>query len=157
YHALVERCARDRRWDGRLTRQAALRCSDLPDTFRALSTLADIGMVGFEELGDIVQIAQIEDHVPPPHLRPETHLPRKAASQRAYRERRCAQGKHDTHCPKGCPARVTGNRDGNQGGNQILVERVTGNPEPSRTEPNPAVREAPTEEVVDPWSRQESA
>lgn len=103
YLALVERCTRDRRWDGLLPLQAALRCSDVPDPEKALATLEFLGMVTVQS--EVVAVTFIEEHIPPPQSRPDVLLPRKRANLRDHRQRKCDRGEHDRHCPQGCPER----------------------------------------------------
>jgi hypothetical protein len=131
YIAMVERVCRDQRWNGKLPRNIALRASDVPDPHEAVRELETFGWVADD--GTDVQLMYVEDHVPPQGQRPDHYLPRKRRNQAAYRQRRCDEGKHDRHCPKGCPARVsdglpvTPGRDGTVRGGELnppLVEEL---------------------------------
>jgi len=124
YHALAQACSRARRYDGRLPRTVALRCSDVPDPERSLRELAGAGLLA--DLGTDVEVIFIDDFLPPAHMRPEQLAPRKRKNQADYRRRKCQRGEHDRHCPAGCPVRVTGDPDGNPGGNPNGV--ATGKP-----------------------------
>jgi hypothetical protein len=134
FHAIVEKCCAERRYDGRLRWSAALRCSDVPDPGRAVKELVDAGLL--RDLGDQIEVGQIEVFLPPEGQRPENLLPRKRKNQQDYRRRKCQRGEHDQHCPKDCPARVTA--------------RVTGNPGSGRVGSG-REKPAPREQQEDPW------
>ena len=98
YLALVQFCSRTSRYDGLVRPADARRCSDVPDPVAAISTLADVGLVAIEKDG--IRVVQIDEHVPPPHLRDEV---RKAAqAERKRRERQHKKGVHTYCLPDHC-------------------------------------------------------
>ncbi len=104
YCCMVAECCAGRRWDGRMPRDRALRCSDVPTPDEAIKRLAGLGLVQDDVVA--VQIVYIEQHIPPEGVRPDHLLPRKRANQRALRLRWCSEGKHSKDCPPGtCPVK----------------------------------------------------
>jgi hypothetical protein len=145
YHAIVEKCCAERRYDGRLRHAAAMRCSDVTEPERSAKELIDAGLLA--DLGAELQVIDIDSFLPPEGQRPENVLQRKRANQRAYRQRKCERGEHDRHCPADtCPDRAA-----------RVIARVAGNPGSGRVgsgNPNPHLRE---EDLglpgdLDPWA-----
>jgi len=131
FHAMVEACCASRRYDGRLRRADARRCSDVPDPDRSVRELIACRLV--IDHGDVVEIESIDNFLPPAGERAENLLARKRKNQAAYRRRKCERGDHDRHCPAAtCPERAA-----------RVSERVTGNPGTGRVgpgSPRPKVR-----------------
>jgi len=121
YHAIVETCCAERRYDGRLRWSAALRCSDVPEPDRAVKELIKAGLL--DDLGGEVEVRHIDNFLPPEGQRPENLLARKRANQREYRRRKCERGEHDRHCPRECPARVAKRVAGNPGSGRVGTGR----------------------------------
>jgi hypothetical protein len=153
YISLVERCCRDRRWDGRLPLAAALRTSDSPQPEVDLKELEARGLVTITD--DTVSIVYIDEHIPPPKSRPEALAPRKRENQRAHRQRQCDRGNHDPHCPKGCPARGgSGSPSGSPAGSPVTPGTGTGRVRDGETQPRTKETEqndAPRRVDDDPW------
>jgi hypothetical protein len=118
FHALIEFCGATRRYSGRVRLADALRCSDVPDPQRCLTELFQSGLV--VNLGAEVEVADVDNYLPPEAQRDESLLPRKRANQAAYRRRRCESGRHDKNCPpSSCPVKLARAQERDQ--------RVTGN------------------------------
>jgi hypothetical protein len=138
YLAMVERCVRDRRWDGVLPLQAALRCSDVTNPVACIAELVRIQMVVTTET--TITIVFIEEHIPPKKSRPEVLLPRKRKNLADFYERKCERGEHNSRCPRTCP-----DREGKPDGKPASPGTGTGTGKS-------ALRDQPHEpESDDPW------
>jgi hypothetical protein len=105
YHAVVETCCAERRYDGRLRWPAVLRCSDVPDPERSAKELILAGLL--VDLGAEVEVPHIDSFLPPEGQRPENLLARKRVNQAEYRRRKCERGEHTKDCPAGtCPVKL---------------------------------------------------
>lgn len=93
YLALIQLCSRLEARDGIVTRAKAERCSDLPDTRQALSTLADAGLV--VDMGNRIKVTRAAEHVISEAKQAE--LERNRENQRRSRAHR--NGDHDECIP----------------------------------------------------------
>jgi hypothetical protein len=105
YHAIVETCCAERRYDGRLRWAAMLRCSDVPEPDRSAKELIKAGLLA--DHGEQIEVIDIDSYLPPEGQRPEHLLARKRANQAAYRRRKCERGEHSKDCPPDtCPVKA---------------------------------------------------
>jgi hypothetical protein len=105
YHAVVETCCAERRYDGRLRWTAVLRCSDVPDPARSAKELIGAGLLA--DLGGVLEVGHIDNFLPPEGQRDENLLNRKRTNQRVYRRRKCDRGEHTKDCPAAtCPVKL---------------------------------------------------
>lgn len=104
YLALVHACSRQERYDCLMPRRVALRLSDVDDTAAALAELHAAGLILADD-ETIVVVEGEERHMPPEHMRDRKRKAQQRKDTAAYRQRRCAEGKHDRHCPRTCPVR----------------------------------------------------
>lgn len=117
YLCLVQLCSRTERLDGRLSRSAALRASDVDDPARALAELAAVGLVVPEAGGFL--LPRIGEHVPPPSVRKSTE----ATRERMRRSRAHKVGDHSLCLSGNCPDALDVTRDVTR--NSAEPERVT--------------------------------
>ncbi len=104
HHCILQRCSATRRYDGRLPRTVALRCSDVPDPEQSLKDLVEAGLL--VDQGAVVEAVLMAEVLPAEHLRPEHLAPRSAKKQAEYRRRKCERGEHSKDCPPGtCPVK----------------------------------------------------
>jgi hypothetical protein len=155
FHAIVEACCAQRRYDGVLRWAAVARCSDVPDPERCTKELIEAGLLA--DLGAEVQVLDIDAFLPPRGERKEHLLPRKRVNQADYRQRKCEKGEHSKDCPPStCPVklarRVTGGVTGNAGSGR-------GSPVGAPTEPTsvkaPPRAKSARGNPVDPQSQPE--
>ena len=85
HHCILQRCSATRRYDGRLPRTVALRCSDVPDPEQSLKDLVEAGLL--VDQGAVVEAVLMAEVLPAEHLRPEHLAPRSAKKQAEYRRR----------------------------------------------------------------------
>ncbi len=90
FRALAEFCGATHRYSGRVRLADALRCSDVSDPQRCLTELFASGLL--INMGPEVEVADIDNYLPPEGQRDQSLLPRKRANQASYRRRRCENG-----------------------------------------------------------------
>ncbi|MDP9437056.1 MAG: hypothetical protein M3P93_18465 [Actinomycetota bacterium] len=98
YLSLIQFCSRTSRYDGMVRPSDARRCSDVPDSEAAVSELLGVGLLAVVDGG--LKVMQIDEHVPPPHLRDEAR--KTAQAERKRRERQHKKGVHDYCLPDHC-------------------------------------------------------
>ncbi len=98
YLCLIQFCSRTSRYDGLVRPADARRCSDVANPAVAVTDLVNVGLLALVD--GAVQVVQIEQHVPPPHLRDE----KRKADQRERKQRgRLHKAGDHTYClPESC-------------------------------------------------------
>lgn len=105
YLCMIQECSGGKIYDGILSLNDALRCSDADDQRTALDALLDVGLVEVVNGGEDVRIVRIEEHVPSADL-----LSRMASDKaRAARHRKHKSGDHSECDPDRC---LSASRDG---------------------------------------------
>jgi hypothetical protein len=103
YMSMIQFCSRTNKFDGALRPVDARRASDVDDPDACINALITVGLVTRHVTpeGERLQIVEINQHVPPPHLREQ---PRKASGQaRTQRWRLHKTGDHSQCLPENCP------------------------------------------------------
>lgn len=98
YLALIQFCSRTDRLDGVLRIADARRCSDVDDPSAALAELEAAGLITVLNGGQ-VKVADIDKHVPPPHVRRNAEQ----SKVRMRRKRKHDSGDHSDCLPGRCP------------------------------------------------------
>lgn len=119
YMAMIQFCSRTNLFDGEMKSVDARTCSDVDDPTACVAELQRLDLVTRHVTpdGERYRIVNIDEHVPPPHLRDR---PRKASGvARTQRWRLHKAGDHSACRPETCPdAAVTSDVTGHAGTGQ---------------------------------------
>ena len=103
YMAMIQFCSRTNKFDGELRPVDARRASDMEDPQSHIDELIALELVTRHVTGDgeRFRIVEIDQHVPPPHLREKPR--REAGVSRTQRYRAHKAGDHSICLPQNCP------------------------------------------------------